>query len=314
MRRSLLTLLYATFLCGAGVAPAYASQDATPEIGLADLGLPTLDVSVGKSGYFGIPDSLEAGRYLVSLSVVADAGQSGTIDFVQPPSGMSPDDFLAMLSGDMAGTSVATPAATPSASPASSPASGAPTSIFDATWAGGTFAEPGTMSQVIVDLGPGKWLAFGEGSDSEPVVFEVTGELPSDLPEPEASATLSMDEYSINVSEGALVAGWQLVRIDNTGQQPHFIAGDLGPQGLTADDVEAALVDERTGTPAAGSFDLDTDLTTVFTSTTQSPGTSLWLVVDLQPGTYLLACFFPDAVDGLPHANHGMYTVIDVTE
>ncbi len=47
-------------------APAVGAQDATPESGLAALGLPTLEVTVTAQGYEGIPASLEAGRYLVT--------------------------------------------------------------------------------------------------------------------------------------------------------------------------------------------------------------------------------------------------------
>jgi hypothetical protein len=41
-------------------------------------------------------------------------------------------------------------------------------------------------------------------------------------------------------------------------------------------------------------------------------GTSIWVPVNLEPGTYVLVCFFPDIADGLPHAYHGMYSVVEV--
>jgi hypothetical protein len=34
--------------------------------------------------------------------------------------------------------------------------------------------------------------------------------------------------------------------------------------------------------------------------------------VDLEPGTYVAMCFFPDLGDGMPHAYHGMHTVFVV--
>jgi hypothetical protein len=40
----------------------------------------------------------------------------------------------------------------------------------------------------------------------------------------------------------------------------------------------------------------------------------MWIPVDLEPGTYGLVCFFPDLADGMPHANKGMYTIVEVAE
>ncbi len=309
MRRYSLPVVTALLLIAASFVPVAARQEATPAGGLADLGLPALEITVTADGYEGVPDSLEAGRYLVIVTASEDSPEGGTVNFVQP-SGLSPEEFLAVLSGD----AEATPVATEEASPESSPVAGAPTASYDATWAGGTFAEPGQTAQVVVDLTPGEWLAYGENLQDEPTVLEVTGEMPAELPEPEAGATLTLDEYSIEVTEGELAAGQQIVRVENVGQQPHFISGDLGPDGLTTEQVGAVYEGEAMGTPAPEGFDPDTDLTTVFYAATQSAGTATWHLLDLEPGTYVLACFFPDAQDGMSHASHGMYNVIEIVE
>ena len=70
---------------------------------------------------------------------------------------------------------------------------------------------------------------------------------------------------------------------------------------------------EMTGTPVAYSgLNPDEDLIPIVFTGTQSMNTSTWIEVDLTPGSYGLACFFPDLSDGMPHANHGMYNVVKV--
>jgi hypothetical protein len=166
----------------------------------------------------------------------------------------------------------------------------------------------------VLDLGPGEWVAWGDDPSAmqQPVAFEVTGEMPTDLVEPEAGVTLTMGEYVIKATEGELVAGSQVIRVDNMGAQPHFVLGFKGPDDLTDADVEAVLQADMTGTPAAVDFDPETALQIVFGTATQSTGTSTWITGDLEPGTYLLICFFPDMADGMPHAYHGMYTIVEV--
>lgn len=313
MRHYRLPFLAALLLLVASFALASAGQEATPAAGFTDLGLPTLEITVTAEGYEGVPESIEAGRYLVLLTAADDSPEGGTIAFVQPAE-VSAEEFLAILTGDAQGTPVATSDEVEEVDAAGSPVAAAPVTVFDATWAGGTFAEPGQTAQVVVDLTPGEWLAYGENFEGEPTVFEVTGEMPADLPEPEASATLTLEEYVIEVTEGELTAGQQIIKVENVGEQPHFVSGDKGPDDLTEEQVGAAFEAQATGTPAAEGFDPETDLTTVFYTATQTSGTTTWHLIDLDSGTYVLACFFPDVEDGLPHAYHGMYTVVQVEE
>jgi hypothetical protein len=121
-----------------------------------------------------------------------------------------------------------------------------------------------------------------------------------------------MGEYTIEVTAGELVAGKQIVRIDNVDAQPHFIVWFMGPDSVTSDDIAAIFEADMTGTPAAVDFDPEEDLIPVISTATQSTGTSIWITVDLEPGNYGLVCFFPDRADGLPHAYHGMYTIVKV--
>ena len=148
-------------------------------------------------------------------------------------------------------------------------------------------------------------------------VFDVTGALPADLPVPESNATLTLAEYSITVTEGALTAGPNVIRIDNVGAQPHFVGWFSVPEGTTVDQIKTALDEEltagETGTPVAYSgFNPDRDAIPVAFTSTQSRGTSTWVVVDVPAGTNALAPVCLTISDGLPHIYHGMLNVVEV--
>lgn len=317
MRRNVVSILGVILLAVWGIIPVSAQQSSTPASGLGDASLPTLEITVTASGYEGIPDSLEAGRYHVLVTAGEDAGESGGgIAFLQP-AGMTAEEILAALSGPPGGPDTLPVEGTPA--DISEEAGGPPPFIYDSTYAGGAYAGPGQTAEVVLDLGPGEWIGWGDDPEApqEPVVFEVTGEMPADLTEPESSATLSMAEYVIKVTEGELVAGPQVIKIENVGAQPHFIVWGKVPDGTTAEEVQTVLDEDTeaqmTGTPAVYSgLDPEKDLSVVTVTGTQSSGTSLWLPVDVEAGTYVLLCFFPDQGDGMPHANHGMFTVFEV--
>ena len=301
-------------------APALALQDdATPEGGFADLGLPTLDVTVTAAGYEGIPEELEAGRYLVSVTASEDAGEEGgAVTFVRP-AGVTAEEFVGAVSGPPDETGADAAAGTPLAD--ATPAEGGeemggppPPFVFESRYAGGTFAAPGRVAQVVLDLTPGEWVAWADDPEApqEPARFRVTGEMPAELPEPESGATITMGEYVIGVTAGELTAGRQTIKVENRGAQPHFLLWFLGPDDLTEEAVEAVLEADITGTPAAVDFNPDEDLIPVAFTATQSSDTDLWTTVDLEAGTYGLVCFFPDPGDGMPHAYKGMYALIEV--
>jgi hypothetical protein len=269
--------------------------------------LTELDVSVSPTAIEGIPATLAAGRYVLNVSASADLEFGGGVEFVQPV-GIPAEEFMAFaVPQSVSANGMASPAAGEMAMP--------PEALWESVYAGGAFASAGDSVRAIVDLVPGEWVVFG-GFDNpqQPFTIEVTGEMPADLPEPESTATITMGEYVIEVTEGELVAGKQLVRIDNIGAQPHFIVASFTEVNVTEDDVMAVLESEMTGTPAAVDFNPDEDLTDAFYTGNQSSNTTMWLEIDLQPGTYVLLCFFPDQADMMPHAMHGMFEVISIEE
>ncbi len=278
----------------AGASTAPVTGQNAPGTALTDPDFPALDISVTATSIDGVPASLEAGRYLLNVTAAADLGFGGGVEFAQPV-GIETDAFIELVMAPGDGMP--------------------PASIWDSVYASGVFAQSGQTARGVVDLGPGEWVVYGGGGNpQQPFTIDVTGELASDLPEPDASATLRMGEYVIEVTEGALVAGTQWVRIDNAGAQPHFIVANFTEQEVTMDDVAALLEAEMTGTPAAVGIDPETDLADAFYTGLQSNTTSLWVEVDLMAGTYVLLCFWPDLADGMPHAMHGMYQVITVVD
>jgi hypothetical protein len=307
MHRIAFSLVAALLLFGVTGASTFSRQEATPTSDLAGLGLPELVVNASATGYEGIPASTPAGRYLVTVTATEDTGDDGAgVAFVQPPEGMTTDDFFNSFAPPEDGASPVAEDEGDSGAP--------PAEIYQAKFAGGIAVAAGSTAQFVVDLTPGDWIAWADNPEAPqtPFVFEATGEMPADLPEPETSATLTMAEYAITVSEGALIAGPQIIKIDNVGAQPHFILMASGPDTMTEADIEAVLNADMTGTPAAVGFNPDTDIQDVLVTGTQSRGTSTWVPVDLEPGKYVLVCFFPDISDGMPHAYHGMYAVVEV--
>jgi hypothetical protein len=318
MHRRTLVKAAAGFVTLAGFAPAAAASQASavtvagnsaPGAILAAQDATELDITVTPEAIEGIPATLAAGRYALNVAASADLEFGGGVEFVQP-GGMSAADFMALASPSSA------PAGDASASPAAEGGEerGAPPAVlWESVYAGGVYAQAGATARGIVDLGPGEWVVFG-GFDNpqQPFTIEVTGELPAGLAAPESTATITMGEYTIEVTEGELVAGPQTVRIDNIGAQPHFIVASFTEKTVTDDDVAAVLEAEMTGTPAAVDFDPDADLEDAFYTANQSTDTTMWLEVDLRPGSYVLLCFFPDQADGMPHAMHGMFKVVTI--
>ena len=263
MRRRILSIIVCLTVLGS-IVSAGSAQEGTPVAsGLADLGLPTLDVTVTATGYEGIPDSLEAGRYLVTITAGEDTAETGGggVAFVQP-SGMTGQEFIDLL-GQLAGppdeSGVGSSAATPveGAVPEASPAGGdmsVPPFLFESVMAGGGYASPGQTLEVVLDLPPGEWVAWADdpAAAQVPVAFMVTGEMPADLVEPESTATLTMGEYVIEVTDGEIVTGPQVLRVDNIGAQPHFVFAASTPGGVTDADVEAVLEERSDGHAGGG--------------------------------------------------------------
>jgi len=310
-------VLMLALTAGGLAGPAALAQEATPRapadaLFADDLGLPELAIGLTDEGYTDVPTETAAGRYLVTFA--NEATIDGGVDFVLLPDSRTVDDF--------AGLSEAIGEAEMAASPAAGEA-GNPLAEF--AWlyqtyvAGGGGAAPGQTVQVVVDLRPGEYAVWSDDLESSipPAPMTVTGEMPTDLPEPEADAVVTQvgtaEGYAFEFA-GDLAAGPQVLRIDNKSDQPHFTLLIGSPNPVTLEQAEMLMnFDFESGEePPAGMPDPESF--TFFTyAATQSAGSTQWFATNLEPGSYIVACFVPDPTKGgIPHAMEGMLSVIDV--
>jgi hypothetical protein len=275
------------------------AQDASPEAAaenpFADLGLPEIELHFTSAEFTGMPESLEAGRYLVIVH-----GEPSEEDwafgptFVQLPEGTTLDDVMAIDPATL---------------------DGPPEWYYQSHSPGGpvVLAATGeTTAYGVVDIRPGEWFVAGNALAQPPIAFTAIGEMPADLPEPEANVTLTIGEMVINVSDGAFATGQNVVKVENIGAQPHFVELSKVPDGTTEENIEATIAGFMGGTPEAETL-AEEDFITAGFSGEQSGQTAQWMVMTIQePGTHAAACWIPDPETMMPHAAMGMHTIIEV--
>ncbi len=268
------------------------AQERHARANLQPTGLEEINLTVEEAGITGMPETLAAGRYLVNVTgpEPGEMGPSGAI-FAQLP-----EDITAQQAYDDV---LANPEDIPSW-------------YLDTHFGGGATLSQGTETWAILDLTPGKWLVTTPFGATLGVEFEVTGEMPADLPDPGANVTITLLEFGIKVGDGALVAGDNVVTVDNGGAQLHFVDVSMLPAGTTKEQVDGLMESFMSGTPPAEGELQEDAFTPVAYLADVSPGVSETLPLTLEAGTYFLACWVPDLASELPHAMMGMYDVIDV--
>ncbi len=289
-------------------AAAQSSDD------FATLGLPELAITVTDTGFEGVPQTTVAGRYLLKgTSTITKTGDEvgGDIAFLSPsPAGLTVDDLMQIVGG-----------AAPSAAGATPEAGGdtggenfeLPLAVYQMYFAGGVATRPGATSEAVIDLKAGEYIVWGDDPTvpQSPARFTVTGDFPRQVAEPAADVTVTLVDFDI-LFEGSLTAGEHTIKVQHHGAQPHFLDIFKGPDDLTKDQVMASLMGEESSTPVAGTVP-ESALQETFESPTQSIGTVTYQHINLDPGTYMAACFFPTAGTGVPHAMNGMVEVFKVT-
>ena len=294
------------------VLPRFGPLALAHQADLASAGYPAIDIMVTATAFEGIPDTIEAGRYLINATIDASLTEGGGVAFLQPFE-MTADEFFGFLGGPPEESGGASPEAAPEGGEGEEEGP-LPSFVYQSTFAGGAYGMGGATASAVIDLTEGEWIAWGDDPEAPqmPVVFNVTGEFPADAAEPEADVMVTFIDFGIMV-EGALTAGDHIFRVENLGAQPHFLVLLMIPDGVTNDDIAALLESEISGTPAALPFNPDTDFQDVGFTPTQSIGTVNWHPMTLEAGNYAGLCFFPTAGIGDPHAYHGMHTVFEVT-
>ena len=258
---------------------------------LQPTGFEEITLTIEESGVTGMPESIEAGRYLVKVTG-PEMGEMGPSGFViaQLPEGLTAEQAL----DDVL-----------------SATEGAPAWYLETHWGGGASIVEGTEAWVILDLTPGTWHVSTLFGSTLPVQFEVTGEFPEDAMAPEATVELDMFEMDFKVLSGEFVAGENLVTVHNSGAQIHFAEVLSLPDGTTEEQVEGLFNSYMTGTPEPDMLN-EADTMPVFYAPDQSPGVSMTFPLNLEAGTYLFTCWVQDPETGMPHAMMGMHELITV--
>ncbi len=303
------------------------AQDATPMVQDATfedtLDLPELQITATDTGFEGVPEETEAGRYVITLTNES-AGRGG-VEFLQLPEGKTVDDLTAALAA------LAPPG--PDATPGPGMAEGTPMAgmdeaspvteedplgwIYETYIAGGIGVPPGQSGQVIVDLESGNYAVWGADpmAPQQPSELSVTGDMPEDLPEPSADVTVTAtgtnEGYDLEYS-GEVAPGQQTLQFVNDSDQPHFLAFLKSPGPITMDQVTQLLQLPEGAEPPPGLPNPEEFMPVTFAATISEDARE-WVALNLEPGYYVVACFIPDQENPeVPHAAEGLIDVIAV--
>jgi hypothetical protein len=163
---------------------------------------------------------------------------------------------------------------------------------------------PGATTAAMQVMEPGNYavVCFVEGTDHVPHMAKgmmksltVTASPNANMTEPTADVLLTLSDFAFALSK-PLVAGKQMIKVENTAAQPHEVVLIQLAPGKTIEDVGKWIADMKgppPGKPIGGIPGFPKGKNAFFEAT-------------LEPGDYGMICFVPDAKDGKPHFTHGM--------
>ena len=167
---------------------------------------------------------------------------------------------------------------------------------------------PGETTTAMQVLEPGNYavVCFVEGPDHVPHMAKgmmrpltVTPSANANTTEPTADVTLTLSDYTFMLSK-PLVAGKQMIKVENAAAQPHeVVLVQLAP-GKTIEDLGKWVFDMKGPPPGKPIGGIPAFM----------KGKNSFFEADLAPGDYGMICFVPDAKDGKPHVQHGMTTAV----
>jgi len=181
---------------------------------------------------------------------------------------------------------------------------GGPPPTWAVAYGGVNPPAPGGSATAMEVLEPGNYavVCFVESADHVPHMAKgmmktltVTANPNANTTEPPSDVTLTLSDYKFVLSK-PLVAGKQMIKVENMAEQPHeIVLVQLAP-GKTIEDVGKWVFDMKgppPGKPIGG--------VPAFMK-----GKNTFFEANLEPGEYGMICFIPDAKDGKPHMQHGM--------
>lgn len=178
------------------------------------------------------------------------------------------------------------------------------------TLLGGAMLGPGQRFEATFDVKPGDYVVLDMAGVAPGVgTFQVRADQVSNLPVPQAQVVIDMMDFAYGIVD-PLPAGRQMWEVVNSGQQWHEFTVTRLEDGTSAADFMALVQEmaQHDGPPAPDAF--------AFFWMPSGPGERAWVEVELEAGTYGLACLLPDlAVAADEHASHvdrGMVRLITV--
>jgi hypothetical protein len=173
---------------------------------------------------------------------------------------------------------------------------------------GGLELTPGETNDAIFDFAPGAYLMVNDATEDQSLFpfTVVDGEGDGAAP-PDADVEITLVDFAFDVPI-AITTGPLVWHIQNAGDQPHhmFIVpldDDMTPGEFNEFLLQILTGEESEGPEPIGGWSV------------MSPGEQVWIIYDLEPGTYALVCVLPDEEgSGHAHAELGMRQFINVTE
>ena len=162
----------------------------------------------------------------------------------------------------------------------------------------------GGVDEDVVNLSPGNYavICVIPDTDGKPHMMKGMVKALTVTPSTEKRAmpasdlTLTLTNYKFTFSTPP-TAGQHAIRVVNKGTQPHEAVMFRLEPGKSGEDIANWVGGGMQGPPPAAP---------VAGISAEAPGKENTLLLDLNPGSYALLCFVPDAKDGKAHAMHGM--------
>jgi hypothetical protein len=178
--------------------------------------------------------------------------------------------------------------------------------------AGGPNAtNPGANSNATENLSEGHYamICFIPSADGVPhlakgmtaplEVVAATGPVASEV---KPDITITLTDYDFHVS-APLTVGSHVIRVENTGPQPHELVLARLSEGKSIKDITAWEKGGEKGLPP---------VSPVGGVSPMMAKESGQFTVELTPGDYAFICFLPDVKDGKAHLMHGMVKSVKV--
>lgn len=173
---------------------------------------------------------------------------------------------------------------------------------------GGTEIAPNTSKDITFDFSAGTNVLLEMNSEVPSVeFFEVADTEGEGAAAPEAAVHVSLLDFAFALPL-EITAGPQTWMLENQGTQWHEMA-----IARVDDNMTISQFRDFVKKAAAGEIDEQEGGELIFFAPL-SQGERAWTTIDLEPGTYVVACFLPDFASGHAHADMGMVQIISVIE